>query len=404
LKKVSILSTVVLILLSALVTFQITYLSLDSKYDSKLSELEIEMSEFKKLFEIKDLVDDKYVHDIDTEKLIDTLASAYLAGIGDKYARYYAPDDTELVDEIYRGKIVGIGVSISTNDTESHIEILGVYDDSPALEAGLKAGDLIIAVDGKTVAEMGYSNAVASVKGEEGTTVVLRIRRGSEELDVNVVRREITEVTVSSKMLSDGITGYIRITSFNGDTPGQFKAAVTELRTANASRFVFDLRYNGGGELSSIVNILDYLLPEGPIVRVVDKDGTEAVKNSDASCIEEPMAVLVNGRTASAAELFTIALRDYKKAVVVGTKTYGKGTVQTLYELSDGSIVSLSSSMYCGPYSDNYEGVGISPDIEIAMTEEELSYSFSKLPENKDGQLKEALKAFADFDTYFNAE
>lgn len=388
-------------MLAALLTFQITYLALDGKYDRKLSELEVEMSEFAKLFEIKEYADSQYINEYEEKDLIDELASAYLKGIGDKYGRYYAADEIDIADEIYFGKIVGIGVTIIHNQEENAIEVTRVYKDSPAENAQIKIGDLIVAVDGSNVSDVGYEAAIDMVKGEVGTSVKITLIRDGNTIECDVIRAEISNETVTYSMLSDGITGFVRVSNFIKSTAEDFKSAVESLKESGASRFIFDMRYNTGGELSSVVNTLDYLLPEGPIVRILDKNGEVETKQSDSNFIDAPMVVLVNGRTASAAELFTIGLLDYKKAVVVGTQTYGKGTIQTLYTLSDGSVFTLSNGLFCGPYSENFEGVGITPDITVELSEEAQNEYFERLTEENDNQLREALKVFDNYGSYF---
>ena len=195
-----------------------------------------------------------------------------------------------------------------------------------------------------------------------------------------------------------GSVGVIRLTEFNSTTPEQFKNAVSKLKDDGCDRFVFDLRNNGGGELNSILEVLDYLLPEGPIAHIYYRTGKERHYTSDAACLEARVAVLTNGRTASAAELFTSALRDYTRhgdydAVLVGTKTYGKGVLQSFYKLKDGSAFKISTGKYNPPYSENYDGIGITPDIVIELSEEAASVGFYKLTDENDNQLIAAVNA-----------
>ena len=191
---------------------------------------------------------------------------------------------------------------------------------------------------------------------------------------------------------ADPTIGIIKILSFDLGTPAQFKEACETLIEGGATRFVFDVRYNPGGDLTSICSILDYLLPEGPIVHIVDAQGGEEVINSDASELDLPMCVLVNGNTASAAELFSSALQDYDKAELVGTTTYGKGTMQTIIRLSDNTGLGISYRMYNPPYSENYEGVGVKPDVEIEMDESLANKNIYKITDDEDTQLQKAIE------------
>ena len=213
-----------------------------------------------------------------------------------------------------------------------------------------------------------------------------------EEIEFSIERGYIVEETVSGRMQGDNV-GVIRIEEFDKKTPEQFKNKFEELVNQGADRFVFDVRYNPGGDLNAITEILDMLLPEGPIIRIIDRYGEESVVESDADCVDLPFAVITNGDTASAAELFTSALRDYKKAVTVGETTYGKGTMQSVIPLPDGSAVCMTTQTYCPPISDSYDGVGIKPDIESFIDEEYSNTSILKLTYEQDKQLQTAVEA-----------
>ena len=239
------------------------------------------------------------------------------------------------------------------------------------------------------------------MRGEVGTEVTITIARGadySEQFDVTLTRRMVEEqsVTYETIELPNLVTpiAYIRLMDFNDTTASQFADALNRGREDRAHGYIVDVRNNGGGELSSILQILDMLLPEGPIVRIQYKDGTEQVYESDVNEFKAPMVVLANGNTASAAELFVSALKDYQKAIVVGTVTYGKGTVQSLIPFEDGSALRISTSMYAPPYSDNYEGVGITPDVESELDEEYRNINLFKLAHENDAQLQAALALY----------
>lgn len=391
-RKVSIGAAIVLMLLAALVTFQITYVGLSNKYKKDLNSVLESQQLFSKLSMVDSYYHSLYIGELDEEELIDNTIRGYVYGTGDKYAYYLDREQyAELISDT-NAEMQGIGVYvIFQNDV---IEIISVMPDSPALEAGIEPGDLVVYVGGESVAEIGYNAAISKLKGEAGTYAEFTVLRGEELIDFKIKRGYVNEQTVMSRTLeSDPTTGIVRILSFDLGTPEQFKEACKNLIDGGVNKFVFDVRYNPGGDLRSIVEILDYLLPEGPIVRITDKDGNVVeTYTSDASSLDLPICVLTNGSTASAAELFTSALKDYKKATVVGTNTYGKGTVQTIIPLSDGTGIGISYRLYCPPFSDNFEGVGIAPDVEVEPDESLAGKNIYKITDSEDNQLQKAVE------------
>ena len=393
-RKISLPAAIVLILLAALLSFQITYVSLQSKYQSVMQSASLASSGYEKLDYVDALYRNYYVGDIDEEQLSDYLIRGYIAGVGDKYASYMTADEfTEYMQES-SGEMVGIGVHIIYNGDWGALEVISVMRDSPALEAGIEPGDLIYMVGDEYVSELGYYPAVAKMQGEKGTVAQFTVRRGEnyeESIPFSIIRDTVTDTTVESHMYN-GDTGIIRITQFAENTGENVKVAITDLVSKGAKKLIFDVRYTPGGALNGIVDTLDYILPEGPIIRIVDKEGNEDVIESDKTWLDMPMAVLVNGSTASAAELFTSALQDYDMATIIGTQTYGKGTMQTVVSLPDGSGISISYRMYNPPYSDNYEGIGITPDIVLELDEELQEKNFYKITDDEDNQLQMAVR------------
>lgn len=391
-KKVSIGAAIVLMLLAALVTFQITYVGLSNKYKKDLNSVIASQQLFSKLSMVDSYYHSLYIGELDEEELIDNTIRGYVYGTGDKYAYYLDREQyAELISDT-NAEMQGIGVYvIFQNDV---IEIISVMPDSPALEAGIEPGDLVVYVEGESVSEIGYNAAISKLKGEAGTYAEFTVLRGEELIDFRIKRGYVNEQTVMSRTLeSDPTIGIVRILSFDLGTPGQFKEACQNLIDGGAKKFIFDVRYNPGGDLRSIVEILDYLLPEGPIVRITDKDGNVVeTYTSDASSLDLPFCVLTNGSTASAAELFTSALKDYEKATVVGTNTYGKGTVQTIIPLSDGTGIGISYRLYCPPFSDNFEGVGVAPDVEVEPDESLAGKNIYKITDSEDNQLQKAVE------------
>ena len=393
-KKISLPAAIVLILLGALLTFQVTYVTMLSKYNRDMQIAGTTQDSYEKLSYVDALFRKYYVGEIDEEELSDYLIRGYIAGVGDKYASYMTADEFSAYMEESSGEMVGIGVHIIYNNEMGALEVISVMRDSPAQEAGVQPGDLIVMVEGESVAELGYYPATDKMLGELGSIARFTVRRGenySEIKEFSITRAKVTDTTVESRLYDNSI-GIIRITQFAENTGENVRFAVSDLLTKGAKALIFDVRYNPGGALNGIVDTLDFLLPKGPIIRIVDKEGKEQVLTSDDSCVSDvPMAVLVNGSTASAAELFTSALQDYKMATIIGTTTYGKGTMQTVIPLPDGSGITISYRMYNPPYSDNYEGVGVIPDIDLPLDEALLDKNFYKITDEEDNQLQAAI-------------
>lgn len=389
-KRFSIGTVIVLMLLAVLVTFQITFIAVSNKYSKALNELAENMEMYDKLAEVDAYYRSLYVGELDNEALTDSMLDGYIYGTGDKYAYYLDKEEFAAAMQDNSGEMVGIGVQVIY--TESLIEVIMVMPDSPALEAGIEPGDIIVTVAGESVAELGYYAAIDKMLGEAGTTAEFTVLRGNETIDYSIVRRQVTAVSVMSRKLeSDPTIGIVKILQFDLGTPAQFKDACEELMADGVTRFIFDVRYNPGGDLTAICEVLDYLLPEGPIVRIKDNAGNEEAEYSDAAFLDVPMCVLINESTASAGELFSSALQDYDAAELVGTVTYGKGTMQTVIPLADGSGFGISTAMYYPPYSDCYEGIGVQPDYPCEMSEAVADMNIYKIPDADDTQLQMAV-------------
>lgn len=374
---VSISSVILIILVTAVITFQITSVALNIHYKKKLSDAVPDY--FSSVLTMDDYVRKYYIGEIDEKVLSELLSYAYLSAIGDKYAKYYTAEEYEAEMLYYSGSSDGIGVRVYYNSDSGTLSVVRVMDGSPAELAGMCQGDVIFSVDGVDTETMEYQAILDAIQGESGSVVRIGVLRGEEKLYFDVTRSEYELQTVEYHMYRDGNTakklGFIRVFSFTTGTVAQFENAVNALVDAGAEGLIFDMRGNGGGELQAVVDMLDILLPKGPIVRITDKDGnTVKTYESDAKCVDLPMTVLTDGDTASAAELFTAALIDYDKAVSVGTNTYGKGTVQTIIRLADGSAFKFSYRYYSPPFSENYHGVGIAPEIEIERSADTKLY------------------------------
>lgn len=349
-----------------------------------------------KLEEIQALMEAYYLEDIDTEQVEDYLYKGAVAGLGDIYATYYTEEEYQSLIDSTSGSYYGIGVEISQNMTTGIITVSRIFEGSPAEEAGLLPGDVVYRIAGQEVTGEDLNKVVSLIKGEEYTTVSVEVARNGEEdyLEFEVERRTIEVPTVESEMLEDQI-GYIAITSFDDVTTDQFLTALDTLEAQGMEALVVDLRNNGGGLVSSVCAILDRLLPEGLIVYTEDKYGNREEEFSDAEhSFDKPMAVLVNANSASASEIFAGAVKDYGAGTLVGTTTYGKGIVQKIYPLSDGTAVKLTVSKYYTPDGNNIHGTGIEPDVKAELPEE-LMYAV-EVPKEEDTQLQAALEVLRE--------
>ena len=322
-----------------------------------------------KLDVIEETIEKYYLEDVDEQTLEDGIYKGMVESLGDPYSTYYAPDELEQIQEKTEGIYYGIGAYIGIDTETSLPRLTGIIDGTPAQESGLRAGDLIYQVDGTDVQGLELEQVTSLVKGEEGTTVHLTIIREGESdyLEIDVVRRQVEIPTVNQEMLDDRI-GYIHITEFDTVTLDQFTEALAVCRGKGMEGLILDLRGNPGGNLSTVCEIARQILPEGLIVYTEDKNG----KRTEYSCdgeheMTEELVVLVDGNSASASEILAGAIKDYGIGTLVGTTTFGKGIVQRIISLTDGSAVKLTVSHYYTPNGNNIHEVGIEPDVEIAF-------------------------------------
>ena len=308
-----------------------------------------------------------YEDDATIEDLKDGMYAGLVNGLGDKYSVYYTADEYEQMQVSMTGKYYGIGAALSQDADTMVVSITKVYEGTPSEEAGLLAEDIILSVDDVEATSMEVTELVKLIRGEEGTTVHLEIYRPStgKYLSCDVERANVTLPSIDSEMLTEEI-GYIRIESFETDTAAQFETALAELEDQGMQSLVVDLRYNGGGLVDSVVQILDDILPEGLIVYTEDKNGNrQEYKSSGDTHFDYPMVVLINQDSASASEIFAGAIKDYEYGTLIGTTTYGKGIVQVIFPLSDGDAIKLTTAKYFTPNGNYIHGVGIEPDIEL---------------------------------------
>lgn len=348
-----------------------------------------------KLNFLQKLVDNYYLKDVKDISFADGIYKGFIASLDDPYSTYYTADEYSALMESSSGVYCGIGATVSQDAKSGIITIIKPFKDSPANKAGILPGDVIYKVNDEEVTGVDLSEVVSKMKGIEGTTVKIAIMREGEPdpLECTITRKEIEVPTIEYQMLDNKI-GYIKITEFDEITVDQFVAAVDDLEAQKMNGLIVDVRDNPGGLLDSVVKILDRLLPPELIVYTEDKyNKREEEKAVDKKQINVPMAVLINGNSASAAEIFSGTLQDYGVATLIGTTSFGKGIVQKVIPLSDGTAVKLTISKYYTPKGRNIHGTGIAPDIEV-----ELNKDMQKeivVPIDKDNQLQEAIKNIA---------
>ena len=389
-KKGFSLPTVIMLLILVIVTtFVVAYYSAAEQYANRLGNVTALEEKYAKLNEISALVDRYFVGEYDEEAVIDSMLSGYIDGLGDKWSGYYDKEQTALINENNSNQYVGIGISLRIND-KKEFEIIAVNKYGSAFEAGFKIGDIITHVNGESVEKLeSTTDLVNLIKGDEGTKVKITVLRGEESIERELVRKTLFNETVEAKMI-DGI-GHVYISGFETNTEKEFKEKVKALLTEGAKGIVFDVRFNGGGYVYVMADMLDMLLPEGMIISMYDKQGNSKEYTSNAECIDLPMAVLTNEYSISAAEFFAAALQEYGVAMVVGDKTGGKGYAQTLFVLSDGSSVNISCYNYYTPKGKSLAQTGITPDIQISLSKEDF-YNFYSLNPQQDTQLQKALE------------
>ena len=346
-----------------------------------------------KLESLQNLLEQRYIGEMDEKKVEDAAAAAMVDALGDRWSHYQSAEIYELYQNVMSNTYVGVGMAISVSQDGQGLDITQVEDEGPAQKAGVRAGDRLVAVDGTDIRGMALSEVGKLLKGEEGTSVVLTVVRDQQTLELSVERGRLKSVVTTGQLLPEGV-GLITIANFDDRCAEETVKVIEQLRQQGATALVFDVRNNPGGYKRELVKLLDYLLPEGPLFRTVDYRGKERVDTSDADCLKMPMAVIMNLESYSASEFFAAALSEYDAAVTVGEKTFGKGYFQNTYELKDGSAVTLSIGQYYTPEGVSLAGVGLTPDVEVPLTEEQaVALASGTLPVEEDPQIQAAIQA-----------
>ena len=344
-----------------------------------------------KLTQLADLIDKYYADDVDMGALEDAAANAMVEALPDRWSYYISADEYASYLENKNNAYVGIGVTIQAEE-EGYL-ITKLSSGGPAEEAGLQPGDRMVMADGHSLVGVPVEECRGYIQGKEGTTVAITVLREGEALTFTVERRTVRTPVATGTMLDNQI-GLVKIANFNSRCADETIAAVEALLEQGAQALIFDVRFNGGGYTKEMVALLDYLLPAVPVFRTVDYKGKESVDYSDADCVEVPMAVLVNGSTYSAAELFAAALAEYDVAVLVGEQTTGKGYYQVTYQLQDGSAVAISTGKYFTPKGVSLEGVGLTPGLYVAVDDQTAAgIYYGTLEPADDPQIQTAVDA-----------
>ena len=398
-KRQKVYKIIMLIVLTAFITFLVTSTYIlnhieGTNGDSVLSSLISDSSDdelTKTLKGIENIIDKYYLKDVDEQKAIDGAIQGYIEALGDEYTEYIPADEMEEYTQDIMGNFVGVGIYMIENTEDNTIEVLSPIKDSPAEKAGILSGDIIVGVDGVKYTGNEIDTAANKIKGEEGTTVKIEIKRGEETLTFDIKRAKVITNPVLSEKLENNI-GYLQITSFDEGTAEDFKNKFNNLKEQGITSLIIDLRNNGGGIVEEALEIIDYIVPKGKeILITVDKDQKEEIeKSKEDVLINMPIVVLVNEYSASASEIVAGALKDLNEATLVGKTTYGKGVIQQLLTLSNGAGLKITVEEYYTPNKNKIDGVGIKPNEEVNLPETVTSPLI--VTREQDTQLQKAIE------------
>ena len=394
-------TAIISVVVSSVVTANIVG-GLYQKYSALLPTKTQEQNLNNKLNTIRYFLDSQYLYDFDNTALTESAIKQYVEALDEPYTHYYTKDEfTQYTSSVEDG-YMGIGIVITATE-DKKIEVISTYEDSPAYKAGILPGDVLIKLDDKEYSAETMDMAVSYIRGGKvGTSVKVTVLRNGEEISYDVVRSDILTKSVHGQILDNGI-GLVRLSGFNTatensdrDTYTEFRDTVKNLQNEGMTKMILDLRDNPGGELQVVCNIADMILPEGTITYMEYKNGKKDTYKSDKSELDMPMVVLINGNSASASEVLTGAIKDYKKATIIGEKSYGKGIVQSVLPFYDGTGMSLTVAKYYSPNGVCIQGIGIEPDITVKMPEKYSNYYAATVPENEDTQLQKAIEVLSN--------
>lgn len=349
-------------------------------------------TEQSKLDQLEALIEERFIGDVDATAIEDAAAEAMVDALGDRWSYYIPASEYASYVEQMNNAYVGIGITIQVREDETGFDIIQVNEGGPAEEAGLKPGDVVVAIEGQSCVGMTATQARDLVRGEEETQVQMTILRNGEEMEFWIYRRQVKTIVAKGQMLEDNI-GLVTIENFDNRCAQESIAVIEALLEQGAEKIIFDVRNNPGGYAHELVKLLDYLLPEGELFHMEFYTGEEEFDHSDESFLDIPMAVLVNADSFSAAEFFAAALQEYEAGVIVGEKTVGKGYFQTTIQLNDGSAVGLSVGKYYTPGGASLQDVGITPDVEVVVDDETYANIYYGLLEaEQDPQIQAAIQ------------
>jgi carboxyl-terminal processing protease len=368
-KKKAIIYGIVLVIVTALFTSSLQIAIGDRVVVSK--EMYESYKKYNKMVGLEGVIKEDFYKKTEDNKLVNSAIKGLFSGLEDPYSQYYTEEEFNRLKEQTSGSFVGIGVFISPSEDDEYLMVISPIEGSPAEKSGIQAGDKIIKVDGKPVSAKNSDQAISMIKGKEGTTVELTLNRDGKELNIKVKREEIVSKSIQSKIL-EGDIGYIQITSFSENTYKEFKSALDKIKEEGIKGLVLDVRDNGGGLLTVCQEIADELIGEGTIVYTKDNKGNTEYLKSDKDKLGLPIAILTNENSASASEILTGAIIDNKVGISVGTTTFGKGLVQSVRELKDGTGYKLTTAQYFTPSGAYINGKGIPPTIEEKNVEKQL--------------------------------
>ncbi|MBQ3408875.1 MAG: S41 family peptidase [Clostridia bacterium] len=379
--------SIVLIAITAIITYYVTVNVTIEKYLSKANSAYMTT----KMSLVKSKLEETYIYDLNEDEMIEGAIKGYVSGLGDKYTQYLTKDELTSLMESTTGSYVGIGVYMANSTELNGVVIVGIIEGSTAERAGLQVGDVISKVNDVDYIGKKSEDVATAIKGEEGTEVKVTIIRNSEEIDYNLMRASVKIKTVTSEIIDDNIA-YIKISSFDNGTANEFRDHYNKLKEQNPKGLVIDLRNNGGGLVTESLSLADTMVEKGSTLLITrDKDGKEQIdKAKENPIVDIPVVILVNNNTASASEILAGSLRDNRNYKIIGTNSYGKGVIQSVFSFKDGTGVKVTTNEYFSPNHNVINGVGIKPDIEVELNDE--WNGISSVPYENDLQLQRAIE------------